>query len=372
MNLPDSILEISSMDKDSLNIGETQNGLYPAKPEWPKISIITPSKNQGIYIEQTIRSIILQNYPNIEYIIIDGGSIDQTVDIIRKHSSSLSYWISESDNGQSHAINKALKKATGKYATWINSDDLLARDGLSKMADAIINHPDIDLFIGDMIMLNKNGELENKSEQYESSFTLVNQLASFPYVQPACFFKMDFVKKLGWIDERFHVTMDLDLFLRILLAGGKIKRINQAIGIFRVQPAAKTNTFSKQWEVERNIVFSKFLRSIKIDRSIIEKLINLNVYIDESDVYEVNLSIPQAEIVSSVKIFLTDTIFMFFWSNRFRDVHQFICQMEIYFPQWVGTPIKKIKMKAYLSIHPFSRIALNSLLKIYRLLKTLL
>ena len=337
--------------------------------EWPKIFIVTPSKNQGRYIEQTIRSILEQNYPNLEYIIIDGGSTDQTKNIIKKYSPSLSYWNSEPDNGQSHAINKALKMATGQYATWINSDDLLSPKALSKMADAILKYPDADLFVGDMLVLNKKGELENRSKHYGACFTLAHQLASFPYTQPACFFKLDFIKKLGWIDEKFHVTMDLDLFLRILLAGGKIKRINQSIGIFRVQPKAKTSTFSQRWEKERNIVFSKYLRSINIDRQIIEKLVKLNIYIDGNDTYEVKLSIAIEDILSSVKIFLTETIYLLFWSGRFRDTYQFINQMEIYFPQWLSIPIKKTRIKAYLSVNSFSRTFLNFLLKINRSLK---
>ena len=91
---------------------------------WPKISIVTPSFNQGQYIEQTIRSVLLQNYPNLEYIIFDGGSTDETVSIIKKYEPWLTYWVSEPDRGQSHAINKGLKKCTGNYFNWINSDVL--------------------------------------------------------------------------------------------------------------------------------------------------------------------------------------------------------------------------------------------------------
>src|SRR5687768_13083798 len=101
----------------------------------PKISIITPSYNQGRFIEETILSVINQNYPNLEYIIIDGGSTDNTVEIIRKYEQHLAYWVSEKDGGQSEAINKGFKKATGDIVCWINSDDFFMPGALSKVAD---------------------------------------------------------------------------------------------------------------------------------------------------------------------------------------------------------------------------------------------
>ena len=104
---------------------------------WPRISVITPSFNQAQFIEETIRSILLQGYPNLEYFIMDGGSTDGSVEIIKKYSPWLSYWISEKDNGQSDAINRGLKMASGDFATWINSDDLLAKNALFEQASRI-------------------------------------------------------------------------------------------------------------------------------------------------------------------------------------------------------------------------------------------
>src|SRR5882762_8349036 len=106
--------------EDRIQLDSTmQNGLA-----WPKISIVTPSYNQGQYIEETIRSIIMQGYPNLELIIIDGGSKDNTVDIIRQYEKDIAYWVSEKDNGQTHAINKGFEKATGEILAYLNSDDI--------------------------------------------------------------------------------------------------------------------------------------------------------------------------------------------------------------------------------------------------------
>lgn len=114
----------------------------------PRITIITPSYNQGAYIEDTILSVLNQDYPNLEYIIIDGGSNDQTIDIIKKYSDRISYWVSEKDRGQSHAINKGFERATGEIINWINSDDQLMPDTLHKLAAAFTADPELMMLHG--------------------------------------------------------------------------------------------------------------------------------------------------------------------------------------------------------------------------------
>ncbi len=116
---------------------------------WPRISIVTPSYNQGQFIEETIRSILLQGYPNLEYIVIDGGSTDGSVDTIRKYSNWLTYWASEPDRGQAHAINKGFIRSTGDLHGWINSDDLLLPRALHLLADAHARHPE-SILLGDV------------------------------------------------------------------------------------------------------------------------------------------------------------------------------------------------------------------------------
>src|SRR5437870_1420981 len=117
--------------------------LPPARPDgsaWPRISIVTPSYNQGQFIEETIRSVLLQGYPDLEYTIIDGGSTDQSIEIIKKHEPWLTYWVSEQDRGQAHAINKGLSRSTGEIFQWINSDDVLLSGALFELAAAYSGH----------------------------------------------------------------------------------------------------------------------------------------------------------------------------------------------------------------------------------------
>ena len=121
--------------------------LQPDGSEWPGISIVTPSYNQGQFIEETIRSILLQNYPNIEFIIIDGGSNDFTLEIIKKYEKWITFWVSEKDRSQSHAINKGFERCTGELVNWICSDDMLCKDALFNLAP-LIKHNKFGFFIG--------------------------------------------------------------------------------------------------------------------------------------------------------------------------------------------------------------------------------
>ena len=227
--------------------------------KYPKISIITPSFNQGKYIEETIQSIINQNYPNLEYIIIDGGSKDSTVEIIRKYEEKIDYWISEPDNGQSHAINKGFKKATGEIINWINSDDLLASDALFKIADAFIKNPDAQFIYGQNVHIknNKNCPLVKNPK----SNLPAHYFYGFPYAQQACFYKYSLLVKYGYIDENYSFTMDYDLFVRFA-AHIKFHQIDNLISYFRWHDESKTLTISHIAEKEKLKVFSCLLFSI--------------------------------------------------------------------------------------------------------------
>jgi cellulose synthase/poly-beta-1,6-N-acetylglucosamine synthase-like glycosyltransferase len=145
---------------------------------WPKISIVTPSYNQGRFIEECIRSVLLQGYPNLEYIIIDGGSTDETVEVIKKYEPWLAYWESEPDRGQSHAINKGLAKSTGQLFNWHNSDDVLTSNSLTTMAAAMVKHPQAGYAHGYRIIIDAKGAVQGDTKHSHGDKTVFSPALS--------------------------------------------------------------------------------------------------------------------------------------------------------------------------------------------------
>ncbi len=205
---------------------------------WPKISVITPSFNQGQFLEQTMLSVLNQDYPNLEYVIIDGGSTDNSVDIIKRYENRLTYWVSERDKGQSDALNKGFKLATGDLIGWLNSDDLYVKNSLFNMAKAFKKFPDVDLIYGN------NYNIDEKSNIIKVSYALpyiplVYKLGGLFFCQPASFFKESVFNKVGYLNERIHYSMDIDFFYRMLKCGSKFKHINEFIAKFRYHSESK-------------------------------------------------------------------------------------------------------------------------------------
>lgn len=178
------------------------------------ISIITPSYNQAAYLEQTIQSVISQNYPSIEYIIMDGGSTDGSVDIIKKYASHISYWMSEKDKGQSEAINKGLKLATGDIVCWLNSDDLFEPNTLNTVAQFFNENTDAKFVYGDGIVFHESGKIR---KQYYKPGKIDKAILSRcdPLQQPSTFWRREIHDEIGFVDEALYFTMDWDFFMRI-------------------------------------------------------------------------------------------------------------------------------------------------------------
>jgi len=204
---------------------------------YPKISIVTVSFNQGQFIEDNILSVINQNYPNVEHIIIDAGSTDGTIDILKKYNNHLN-WTSEPDKGQSNGLNKGFKKATGEIIGWFNSDDRIPPGALHKVARFFIENPEEIAVVGNRAIIDENGKLIRvvKSRSYSFDY-LVNHARGI--TQNSTFFKREVFNKAGYLDESIHYAMDRDLFIRI----AKIKTmpyIPETLGEFRLQQDAKT------------------------------------------------------------------------------------------------------------------------------------
>jgi glycosyltransferase involved in cell wall biosynthesis len=210
----------------------------------PKISIVTPCFNAEKYIEETIISIINQGYENLEYIIIDGGSTDGTVDIIKKYQDKISYWISEPDKGQSHAINKGIAVATGEVFNWINADDYLETGALSIVGE-FFGNPSIDVLCTATILFNKKGNIRiNGNTIWNKTVSLFQLLNSTGLNQQGMYWRLERIRDLNGVNTAFNYSMDLDLWKRYLLTFGnsKIETDERITGYFRLSDESKTGS----------------------------------------------------------------------------------------------------------------------------------
>jgi len=223
----------------------------PDGSPWPKISIVTPSFNQAQYLEETIRSVLLQNYPNLEYIIIDGGSTDGSVEIIKKYSPWLTYWVSEPDRGQSHAINKGFQHATGDILAFINSDDFYLPDAFMLVAENL--SIDYQLFVGITLQIDADGILSGKRRAPSLAVDDVADWQKNWFRQPGCFFSKEVFEKVGGIDESLNYSLDFDLWVKILKVGDG-KYIENELAVARNHPGMKTRNKGGRGFAEDRIV----------------------------------------------------------------------------------------------------------------------
>jgi glycosyltransferase involved in cell wall biosynthesis len=221
---------------------ESDSSFYSNKSKiFPKISVVTPSYNQGYFLEETIRSILLQNYPNLELIIIDGGSTDNTLDIIKKYEPWITYWVSEKDRGQSHALNKGFEKATGELVGWQNSDDIYLPNAFYNVALSFnSNKQKFDIFYGKITHIDEYSNIINKLYLVPFSF-FVFKYYDINVANQGIFFKNEVVKKNA-INENYTFTMDAEYYFRLAFKGYKFKLINNFVGAFRIQKSSKTST----------------------------------------------------------------------------------------------------------------------------------
>jgi len=213
----------------------------PNGKPWPKITIVTPSYNQGEYIEETIRSVLLQGYPNLEYMIIDGGSSDQTVKVIKKYEDKIDYWVSESDSGQSHAINKGFQRASGDLIAWINSDDLLLPGALHDVA--LLYKPSSNaIILGDVINFMDGRNQETLIQQWNitlKSFVGAHN-GGFSWHQPGTFVSKECLKNGGKLDESLHFSFDWDWMCKMLTYSPVIYYLKKPVARFRIHDESKT------------------------------------------------------------------------------------------------------------------------------------
>lgn len=205
----------------------------------PLISVVTPSYNQAPFLEDTLRSVASQNYPQTEHIVVDGGSTDGSVDIIRRHAPQLRHWVSERDRGQSHAINKGLAMAQGDVLAWLNSDDTYLPGALHAVGGFFAEHPDVDLVYGDFVYTDVAGRPMRRRHVFRTM--AYETLLYHDYLgQPAVFFRRSLFEKVGPVDESLHYCMDWDLFLRMWRVCTP-RHLPTVLATYRLDHAAKSN-----------------------------------------------------------------------------------------------------------------------------------
>jgi glycosyltransferase involved in cell wall biosynthesis len=214
---------------------------------YPSISVVTPSFNQGAFLEATLQSVLSQGYPALEYIVVDGGSTDGSVDVIQRYADQLDWWVSEADHGQSEAINKGFRQATGELIGWVNSDDLLMPGTLLKVAEAFEKNPDAVLVYGDVDSIDADGQIFNTVRYGE--WGLLDLMRFSILGQPAVFMRRKLLRALGYLDESFHFLMDHQLWLK-MAQEGVLMYLPTVLAKARYHADAKNVARAEQFGVE--------------------------------------------------------------------------------------------------------------------------
>ena len=221
--------------------------------KWPRITVVTPSYNQAQFLERTLASVHGQGYPDLEHLVLDGGSTDGSVEIIRRYADRLAWWRSERDAGQSAALREGFDRSTGEVLCWINSDDTLAPRALERVGRIFSERPEVDLIYGglrtidahDRRLFTQWAALDLGTLVYESAFTS----------QPSSFWRRAIYQKAGGVDPAYRFAMDYDLFIRMLLAGARALKIRPVLANYRIHPATKSSNLQQvcAGEVARTI-----------------------------------------------------------------------------------------------------------------------
>lgn len=205
----------------------------------PRISIVTPSLNQGQFIERTILSVLNQDYPNIEYIVIDGGSTDNTLEAVKKYEDRL-IWKSEPDNGQSDAINKGFRAATGDILAWLNSDDTYNFGTIKTVCSYLAKYPEVDVMYGDGKIVNEDDEVIGVFNSGSVDLRRWLYHGQINIFQPSTFFRRSVLSDIGLLDDNLHYNMDTDYWIRMALKKLNTQHVRKPLANLRWHQAAKT------------------------------------------------------------------------------------------------------------------------------------
>lgn len=295
-----------------------------------RISIITPSYNQAAYLEKTIQSIISQGYDDLEYILIDGGSNDGSLEIIKKYESHFAFWVSEKDEGQSHAINKGFEKATGDIITWINSDDQLTPNALHRIATQFEKDKNKEIFVvhGKTILFGEN--MQDKEFGSSSTDFLERSLAGLPFPQPSSFFRKELIEKYGNLKQEFHFGMDYEFFVPVFLNEKSIY-IDEIFSKYLYHTESKSLTQQSGFARDYAKVFSKILYSFEksstlenqeIVKKTLLKFKELGFYTENTDFFEINNHFTASQLHLAFCYNLLNQLIFYYESIETKDKNQ--------------------------------------------------
>jgi glycosyltransferase involved in cell wall biosynthesis len=270
------------------------------------ISVVTPSFNQGAFLEATIQSVLTQSYPSVEYSVLDGGSTDGSTEILSRYAARLTHWSSEPDGGQAAAIRKGFEMSTGEIQCWLNSDDLLLPDALTQVATYFQTHPDVEAVSGGAYLIDANGGL---CDRFKCNYTLGVDATYSRFVvygqegvyQPATFWRRSAYEAVGGIDATFRFAMDLDLFAR-LAKRKRFGRLPVILSCFRLHAQSKTSTLDEVHHLEIQRIVARHIDGYR--GRFFRRLAHL-FYWTESKVRRGVLAVRQKSVARNVRAALS-------------------------------------------------------------------
>ncbi len=225
-----------------------------------KISIVTTSFNQARFLDEALESVRQQNYSEIEHIVVDGASHDGTVELLQKKSGVAwrhLRWISESDRGQSDAMNKGLQMATGDVIGWLNSDDRYRSGCLETIARAMQQNPDVDILYGDYTFMNENGEIQRVRREIEFNKLVLFYHHVLHIPTTSSFFRRRIFSEGNFLDESLHYAMDHDFYMRLAMRGYRFQHVSALLADFRLHPASKSVEMAKKQLAEGRMLMRR-------------------------------------------------------------------------------------------------------------------
>lgn len=241
---------------------------------FPKISIVTPSLNQGQFIEDAILSVKNQDYPNFEHIIIDGGSTDNTLWVLKKYSHLI--WVSEPDKGQSDALNKGFRKATGEIVGWLNADDAYLPGAFEKVSDFMRKHPEVDIAYGDYQIVDQNGKFIRNKKEIDFDRLILFYVYYVP--STAAFLRKRIFDDGNYLDANYHLAMDKEFFCRLAVKDYNFGHIKKVLALYRSHPQTKSSRsrnvqITESWSIINHYLFQQDELSVfnKLKRFLIWK-----------------------------------------------------------------------------------------------------